>query len=371
MPEPRHKSSLPIGCMAPLNIEEAALKLEASLAVSDEAWFRPIPTGFVDFDRLMGGGLHSGDLHLLGGPQNIGKTSMTLQMATEVAAHGALALVINYEHSVDTLWERLLCQSAFADRGKALLTAELLNDAYIATVRERDSVPDDGEGMKLRYLDRVLGRVPAGLTAWSRLSLAGQNIWLVTGHGVYTTVDAIGHYVDFAFSLADRVVLIVDYVQEVPVISLERPLEANERIERALAGLKNLALNLKNEGRVLSVIAVAAADGEGLRRGRVHLENLWGNATIQYKPDVAWIGNRDESGPDGVPVIRWAVEKNRRGPSDLEFRYAYHGEAYAFELDGVPVPPNQSWQPERNALMSRVAGIVSRDGTGRELNSAT
>jgi hypothetical protein len=334
--------------MAPLNIEEAALSLESRLGTSDAGWFQPIPTGFPDLDRLLGGGLHAGDLHLLGGPQNIGKTSMTLQMAAAIAGQGALALVINYEHSVDTLWERLLCQSAYAEDGEARLTADDLNDAYIAVVRARDGDGDPTGEAGLRNLDRVLGQVPSGLAAWSRLSATAQNIWLVSGHGLYTTVDAMAQYLDFAFTLFGRVVLIVDYVQEVPVISLERPLTAEERIERALAGLKGLGLQAAHDGKVLSVIAVAAADAEGLRKGRVHFENLWGNATIQYKPDVAWIGNRDGIAEDGVSWVRWAVEKNRRGPSDLEFRFRYHGAAYAFESEGVSVRGNESWQTERS-----------------------
>jgi signal transduction histidine kinase len=171
----------------------------------------------------------------------------------------------------------------------------------------------------------------------------------VTGHGLYTTIDALGHYLEFAFSSHQRVVLIVDYLQEVPVISTERRLEPEERIEQVLAGLKSLALRYTNEGSVLAVIAVAAADAEGLRKGRIHLENLWGNATIQYKPDVAWIGNRERGSADGIPVVRWAVEKNRRGPSELEFRHRYHGAAYSFEREGAPVGREESWQAERVA----------------------
>ena len=74
MPDPERKSDLPVGCMSPLNLEETALKIEAMLAAGSEEIFTPIPTGFSHYDRLLGGGLHSGDLHIIGGVQNIGKT---------------------------------------------------------------------------------------------------------------------------------------------------------------------------------------------------------------------------------------------------------------------------------------------------------
>lgn len=362
VPNPKVKSALPVGCMAPLNVEEVALKIEANLAASDDEWFRPIPTGFIDIDRTLGGGLHAGDLCLIGGPQNIGKTSLCLQMARGIGEAGALAVVVNYEHSVETLWERMLCQSAYSESGRTSLTAADLNEAYRSTVRERDGL-GAGEGEDIiHYLDRVLDRVPSGLAAWSRLSAIGHRIWLVTGHGSYTTVDALERYLDFAFTTARRVVLVVDYVQEVPVITMERRLASEERIERVLAGLKGLALGFQNQGCALSVVAVAAADAPGLRRGRVHLEDLWGNATIQYKPDVAWVGNLDQARQDGGPVVRWAVEKNRRGPSELEFRFGYHGAAFSFEAEGTSVPPAESWQAERfgRSRAAAVTGAVAK-----------
>ena len=117
-----------------------------------------------------------------------------------------------------------------------------------------------------------------------------------------------------------------------------------------LAGLKGLAMRKTSEGIVLSVVAVGAADKQGLRQGRVHFENLWGNAIMQYEPDVAIIGNRDGWAEDDEPVVRWAVEKNRRGISNKEFRHKYHGAAYWFEPDGEQVETSHSWQSERDEL---------------------
>ncbi len=368
MPAPKRKSSLPVRCMAPLNLEEVALRLEERLAAGREDVFKPIPTGFVGYDRLMGGGLHSGDLHIIGGPQGIGKTALALQMAGQIAAQGVLVLFVCFEHSVVTLWERLLCQSSFDGPGKGHVTAEALKSAYVETLRERDRLAEGGDGRSLRMLDRVITRTPGGLAAWSRLSGWLQDLWLVTGDGLYTTLEALKQYLDFAFSYRDRVVLILDYVQQVPVLSSERALVAEERIERVLKGLKALALSYTNEARVLPVIAVAAADAEGLRRGRVHFENLWGNAVMQYEPDVAWVGNRDGRDEAGASRVRWALEKNRRGPSDLEFRHRYYGAAYSFELEGEPVEAGESWQAERVGLRAfreaRPAGPRGQAGGG-------
>jgi len=347
MPDPDRKSDLPVGCMAPLNLEETALSLERMLATGSEEIFRPIPTGFPHYDKLMGGGLHSGDLHILGGVQNIGKTAKTLQMARHVAAQGALALVVCYEHSVLTLWERLLCQSSHLSSGNDRVSADGLQAAYVASIRERDNKVGASNGKKRHMLDEVIRKVPGGLEAWNRLSAIAQNLWLVTGDTLFTTVGALERYLNLAFKHRGRVVLFVDYLQQVPVLDTERRLEAEERTERALKGLKALALRCTNAGKFLPIVAVAAVDEEGLRRGRVHVEHLWGNAVIQYEPDVVWIGNRDGRTIDGDPVIRWGIEKNRRGPSDVEFRHRYHGASYSFDLLGEPVPEEESWHVER------------------------
>ena len=69
---------------------------------------------------------------------------------------------------------------------------------------------------------------------------------------------------------------------------------------------------------------------------------------MQYEPDLAIIGNRDGWDEGENPMVRWGMEKNRRGKSNLEFRHRYHGAAYWFEPEGEPVTGNQSWQVERD-----------------------
>ena len=70
--------------------------------------YLPIPTGFDQIDRLIGGGLRKTELILLGGAQGIGKTITALQMARNLALNEAtFALYISYEHSEVHLLNRL------------------------------------------------------------------------------------------------------------------------------------------------------------------------------------------------------------------------------------------------------------------------
>ena len=352
MPKTPRGFHLPPFVMEPEDLEEIALRIEHNLEQGEEKIFWPVPTGFSTVDQLAGGGLHSGDLNIIGGVQNVGKTALMLQWAQHIAENDALALVVCYEHNNVTLWERLICQSSFQESGSEHVTAEMLRNAYIEVIRERDRLSSDNGGHNLHMMDEVLARLDGGTQAWANLSAKMRNIWLVTGDGLNTDMDAITRYIDLAAMHYEkkRIVLFVDYVQRVPVISNARALVAEERIEMVLAGLKGLAMRKTSEGIVLSVVAIGAADEQGLRQGRVHFENLWGNAIMQYEPDDAVIGNRDGWAEDEEPVVRWAVEKNRRGISNKEFRHKYHGAAYWFEPDGEQVETSHSWQGERDEL---------------------
>ncbi|MEJ2571912.1 MAG: DnaB-like helicase C-terminal domain-containing protein [Anaerolineales bacterium] len=358
MPQPPRGFHLPPFVTVPEDLEEVALHIEKNLAAGREEMFWPISTGFAPIDGCSGGGLHAGDLTIVGGVHNVGKTALVLQWANHVAINDVLAIVVCYEHSTITLWERLLCQSSYLVNPEDYINVDLLRTAYIETIRERDRNRAEPSLGKMHMLDEVLSRVPRGIEAWSALTDRMRNVWLVMGDGVNTDLISLSRYVELAIQHYNksRVVLVIDYVQRVPVIEPSRALETEERIERVLAGLKGLAMRTTSQGAVLTVVAVGAADDDGLRRGRVHFENLWGNSVMQYEPDVALIGNRDGVDVDGVPLVRWSLEKNRRGESNIEFRHRYHGAAYSFEPTGIIIDHDESWQYERDGFENRCEG---------------
>jgi hypothetical protein len=134
-------------------------------------------------------------------------------------------------------------------------------------------------------------------------------------------------------------------VQRIPVSpQYGRLLATMERIEFSLRALKSIAMTY-----LIPVVGVSAADAEGLRRGRVHLENMWGNATMQYEPDGALVLNRDHP-VRGEERVRLSIEKSRRGESEIEIWYPFYGSAYRFGVPGERVPDDESWQKDRADL---------------------
>ncbi len=69
----------------------------------DPTEFNPRPTGIGELDRVLGGGLVPGSVTLLGGEPGIGKSTLLLQAAAEVAASGRTVLYLSGEESAQQI----------------------------------------------------------------------------------------------------------------------------------------------------------------------------------------------------------------------------------------------------------------------------
>jgi len=345
------KVVLPVGVPEPQTLGDVVNDLDRRLREGRLEDYLPILTGFTPLDEYLGGGLHAEDLTLIGGMQNIGKTVAVLQMARNIASSGrALAIVVCYEHSPLYLLHRLLCLESI-DPTCSEVSGGVTRDAISVAVVEG---LQSGERATFDWL---LDRVPGARVAWQSMAGYLEGLWLVLGDGLKTTVDVLGLYVELALERGYRdVVLFVDYLQIVPV----RPSLTGERygdtqrISVVMKALKTTALQ-----HHVPVVAVAAADEEALRQQRVHLENLWGPSLVQYEPDVALILNRGElpGGAERTRPVRWAIEKNRSGPSEVEMELVLHGPYYAFNPVGRLVSAEESYQRGRAALREHKAGM--------------
>ena len=83
--------------------ESAQTKAAKPLRVKEVTMteFRRISTKMPEFDRLLGGGLVSGSLSLIGGDPGIGKSTLMLQLAQNLATQGLTVLYVSGEESVE------------------------------------------------------------------------------------------------------------------------------------------------------------------------------------------------------------------------------------------------------------------------------
>lgn len=85
----------------PAAVSVDAVPVEAAVPIAEvdaHEWVAR-PTGLSELDRVLGGGLVPGSVTLLGGEPGIGKSTLLLQVAAELASAGATVLYVSAEES--------------------------------------------------------------------------------------------------------------------------------------------------------------------------------------------------------------------------------------------------------------------------------
>lgn len=305
----------------PATLAQVMAEAEARVARGETGHLRPLPTGFQPLDEVLSGGLRPGELLVIGGPFGVGKTIWGLQAARNAVAGdpGAAAVYVCYEHDREHLLQRLLClESAEQAAGAepALTLRELSKLAFAA---------GDGLGLisRLRRVSRYASLV-------DRVESYANRLVLVKASGDLSTLDHIRGWVqDVAASGPERLLLVVDYIQKVPVnwSGLQPETEVTTYLTQ---GLKEMAMSLG-----IRAIAIAASDRAGLKAKRMRLADLRGSSAMQYEADVGLILNNKWSivsrehlvyNPTHADAMRnWvvlSVEKNRAGRSTLDMEHA-------------------------------------------------
>jgi replicative DNA helicase len=327
---------------APGHHEAGALRSLGSLLSETDAVLRRgqaagatvWPTGFAALDRMLTGGLRSGELVLLGGPAGHGKTTMGLQLVRNAVHAGGSAVVFSFEHEAHTLLERLISMEA-AEADPLGMGGE------VAGVHEVRRALEAGSGGA--PLETVLSGLPGGAAAYAALAGYGDRLHIHESSGGSTTLAQVASVVR---AVAERTgvapLVLLDYIQKLPVPGAAE----DERISVAAEGLKDIALDLR-----VPIIAVSAADKESLAAGhRMRTHDLRGSSSLAYEADVVMIIN------DKVDIVSrehlvydlgnaqrfrgWSVlslEKNRHGRAHVELEFAKDFEHGRFHTDGREV----------------------------------
>jgi archaellum biogenesis ATPase FlaH len=283
---------------------------------------RPIPTGFDALDQWIGSGLRQGELLLLGGAQGVGKTTLCLQIARNVAAAGeANVLYACYEHPDEYVLNRLLVQETIDPTAPGPLQGLSLDDLQAYLVEARERAPGGP------FYEPLL-RHPVGTRALAAFERYAGRFHLVADAARRSSLDALERLVAALRAQDDQpLVLFVDYLQKV-VPSRDVPDEA-ERVTEVVQGLKALALRYS-----VAVVAIVAAEKEGLKAPRLRFTHLRGSSALMYEADVAIIMNDKWQIIDREHIVfnlhkaqqfrDWVVctiEKNRGGRNLVEVEF--------------------------------------------------
>jgi replicative DNA helicase len=325
------------GSMAPRSALDVLVDLNDKVTSGQVGDYQSVPLGFTPMDKTIGSGLRSGELLLIGGAQGTGKTTMALQMARNVASGGqANVLYLCFEHDEQYLLNRLIAmESALAH------LPHKTGAIKIQDVRKEIL----GSGMSDGAVGPNLANNPRLRPSLDRLARYGHNLFLLRGSQTASTIDNIRALVQQHRDLSGdrRLLVVVDYLQKVPQIP--EPENETEKVTYVVNGLKDIALS---EG--VPMIAIVAADKEGLKASRLRNYHLRGSSAINYEADIILILNEKynivakvniEFNPYQAQRFRdWvvvSVEKNRGGQDNVDLEFEKHFEFSCFDPSGRTV----------------------------------
>jgi replicative DNA helicase len=338
-PAPRHAWGLETdhGNMIPRSALDVLVDLSDKVASGRVAEYQPVPLGFTPLDKTIGTGIRPGELLLIGGAQGTGKTTMALQMARNVASGGqANVLYICFEHEEQYLLNRLIAmESALAH------LPHKTGAIKIQDVRKEILGSWSADG---NVTSQLAGN-PRLRPSLDRIARYGQNLFLMRGTQTASTIDNIRKLVQQHRELSGdrRLLVVVDYLQKVPMLT--EPNTESEKVTFIVNGLKDIALSEE-----VPMIAIVAADKEGLKASRLRNFHLRGSSAINYEADIILILNEKysivakvniEFNPYQAQRFRdWvvvSVEKNRGGMDNVDLEFEKHFEFSCFDPSGRTV----------------------------------
>ena len=280
--------------------------LEETAAIGGplERGVAPIPSGFRDLDRLLGG-LQRGDLFILAARPSLGKSTLAMNIARNAAGMGAVVGIFSLEMSRDQIALRLL--SAEAEVDSHLLRLGLLGEQATSGVMSAVGTLSD----LAMYLDDTPAQTVTEMRSKARRLHVERGIDMV----------------------------IVDYIQLIR--------GASERGENRVQEVGEITRSLKAMARDLNVPVLAISQlSRAIEQRHDHypqLSDLRESGSIEQDADeVAFIHREDRSltreqwderhPTEAYPenMVKLVIAKNRHGPT-RDMSLYFRGQYFRFE----------------------------------------
>lgn len=260
-------------------------------------------TGFTSLDETLGG-LLPGQLIIVAGRTSMGKTSLAVNIATNVAARSTPVLVVSLEMTRTEIVERIMCSVG-----------------EVSTYKVRNGLISNDERRKLVEISANVAQMP---------------LWIddAPTRGV-SEIGALARRMKRRDGLG---LVVVDYLQIVTPEHGSSKTPRQEQVAKISAGLKALARELH-----VPVVCLAQLNRQpdGMADRKPRLSHLRESGSIEQDADVVLFVHRDayyltHSGGSGeMPDPRSAliiVAKQRNGPT-RECHAVWEGEYTTFRDD--------------------------------------
>ncbi len=257
-------------------VDQAMIDLEN--IQNRETAYTGLPTGFRDLDDLTSG-LQPGNLIIIAARPGIGKSSLAINIARNVAVSGKATTVFSLEMSRTEIGMRLLCADARVPWDR---------------IRSKRVGPDD----------------------WSRVVQAAETLHdaplMIVDSGNVNIVDIRAKARRMRTSRKGLELIIVDYMQLMTSPNARRPDNRQQEVAEISRSLKLLAKELH-----IPVVALSQLNRNPETRAdkRPQLSDLRESGSIEQDSDVVMFIHRDDADPEKKREAELIIAKHRNGPT--------------------------------------------------------
>ena len=283
-----------------------------------------ISTGFDDLDSILDGGLYEG-LYIMGAISSLGKTTLALQIADNLAKGGHDVLIFSLEMSKHEL-----------------IAKSISRLTYLLADNKQDAKTTRGITTGSRYASYSQNVKALINMSISRYREYAQHIFIHEGIGdigVTRVKEIVEQHIEIT---GNKPVVIIDYVQILAPYDMRSTDKQNT--DKAVLELKRLSRDFK-----IPVLGISSFNrdsyksGGGINQGKVSMTDFKESGALEYSADVLlgleFVGAGDknydekEEKKKDPRQIRLVVLKNRNGKPwvsttfDFYSRFNYFSEA--------------------------------------------
>lgn len=271
-----------------------------------------IPTGFNDLDNALDGGFYEG-LYTIGAIPSIGKTTLALQIADQVAAAGTDVLIFSLEMARSELMARSISRHT--------LQIALRDDGNSRNAKTARGITDGRR--RAHYSSRELDIIDAAVYAYSDYA---DRIYIQEGIGNYDVWEIKKTVEKHLLYTGRKPLVIVDYLQILAPADVRATDKQNT--DTAVLALKRLSRDCK-----IPIVVVSAFNRAGYNQA-ANFEQLKESGAIEYGSDVVMgmqlkgVGstnfNATEAKDKDPREIELVILKYRQGQVGTKLQFEYY-----------------------------------------------
>ena len=292
-----------------------ANQLQAFLnGIADSVNTPPISTGFEDLDKALEGGLYEG-LYCLGAVSSLGKTTLTMQIADQIAQQGEDVLIISLEMARTQLMAKSISRHT-------LIEAQKENNIGLAKTSRGITTGARYE----HYSDKEKQLIRKAIDKYSEYA---DHLYIKGEIGKIGT-DEIREAVEEHKRIMGRApILIIDYLQILKAYDVRATDKRN--IDENVVALKQLSRDYK-----IPVFVISSFNREGYKGGakEATMTDFKESGAIEYGADVLIGLHFKGAGQPGFDLdeayntepreVELKILKNREGKPGQRIEYAYY-----------------------------------------------